>query len=159
MSPAYAGWTKARLSAALRARGLADRGATHQLRARLRAADEGREAPVGTDGDAGRDDHTARAPDGTPAPGGPPPAAVVPERMLAEIRTITGRDVERVSGLQAVDGWWRATVELIGLARVPRSQDVLHSYRVEFDREGAVRSCGRTAVFVRGRHDRPGRRT
>jgi gas vesicle protein GvpO len=84
-------------------------------------------------------------------------AASVIRRALSQLEQFTGREPEGVLGLRRNDEGWLVTVEVVELPRVPSSTDVLATYDVVLDDEGAVREYRRTGRYIRGRAD-PGER-
>lgn len=75
------------------------------------------------------------------------------ERVREELPELTGRPIEGVLGLEGEDGGWKVTVQVVELARIPRSTDVLGSYEVTLDRQGELTGYRRTRRFNRGQAD------
>ena len=86
--------------------------------------------------------------DGAPPPSG---AANLVERAKEQIEELTGRQTESVSGLERADGGWRITLELVELARVPSSTDVLATYELLLDEDGEVLGYSRGRRYHRSR--------
>ena len=78
-------------------------------------------------------------------------AARVIERALPQLEQLTGREPEGVLGFRRDDEGWLVTVEVVELARVPSSTDVLATYDVVVDDDGGVREYRRTGRHIRGR--------
>jgi hypothetical protein len=71
-------------------------------------------------------------------------------RLAAQqLRMLTGREVEGAAGLERADEGWRVLLEVLEVARVPRSTDVLGVYEVTVDAEGDVVSYERLRRYVR----------
>ena len=78
-----------------------------------------------------------------------PQIAQLAREQLAQI---TGYEAQGVSELRrSDDGGWTATVELLELSRIPPSDDLLASYRAEFDAEGDLVGYQRIRRYARGR--------
>ena len=76
------------------------------------------------------------------------------QQALRQLAEITGMEAESVSGLQrADDGTWEVTVEVLELSRVPSTEDVLGSYRVEIDESGELIGYERVGRYPRGKAD------
>jgi hypothetical protein len=67
-----------------------------------------------------------------------------------QLRLLTGREVEGAAGLERADDGWRVLLEVLEVARVPRSTDVLGLYEVTVDADGDVVGYERLRRFVRG---------
>ena len=75
-----------------------------------------------------------------------------PQAVLAareNLEALTGRPVESVSALQRMRDGWAVMLEIVELERVPRSTDVLASYRVEVDHEGELIGYERVSRYYR----------
>jgi hypothetical protein len=67
---------------------------------------------------------------------------------------LLGRPVESVLGVQPDDdGGWHVTVQIIELARVPNSTDVLGAYLVTLDDEAEIQGYQRQRRYVRSQAD------
>lgn len=62
---------------------------------------------------------------------------------------LLGTDVERVSGLERRDGGWSVQLEVVELARIPESTDVLATYEVVLDDGGEMVSVSRVRRYRR----------
>jgi hypothetical protein len=67
----------------------------------------------------------------------------------AYLEELTGHPGESVSGLVRTREGWAVTVEVVELERVPRSTDLLASYRVEIDNEGELMGYERVHRYYR----------
>jgi ADP-ribose pyrophosphatase YjhB (NUDIX family) len=73
--------------------------------------------------------------------------AMTARRQLGEI---TGLEPQAVTSLeQEDDGTWRVTVELLELARVPETDDLLGSYEAELDETGELLGYRRVRRYAR----------
>jgi Gas vesicle synthesis protein GvpO len=75
------------------------------------------------------------------------------EEVRRELPDLLGRPIEEVLGLESADDGWKVTVQIVELARIPNSTDVLGSYEVTLDREGELTGWRRTRRFNRGQAD------
>jgi hypothetical protein len=71
---------------------------------------------------------------------------------LATVRELTGYRPEAATGLAWDDDSdsWCVSVEVLELARVPNTTDVLGIYEVRLDGQGSLRGYKRVRRFVRG---------
>ncbi|MBD0330261.1 MAG: gas vesicle protein [Thermoleophilia bacterium] len=60
------------------------------------------------------------------------------QRAKEQIEELTGRRAESVSALERADDGWRVSLELVELARIPSSTDVLATYELLLDADGEV---------------------
>ena len=65
------------------------------------------------------------------------------------LEALTGQPVETISALQRTRDGWAVTLEVVELERVPRSTDILASYRVEVDNEGELMGYERVSRYYR----------
>jgi gas vesicle protein GvpO len=72
------------------------------------------------------------------------------EAALATIADLTGYEPESVAGLQWDGDSWLVTVDVLELARIPNTTDVLASYVVQLDDSGGLLGYKRSRRFVRG---------
>lgn len=70
-------------------------------------------------------------------------------RLGRELSEVAGLNVERTFGLIRDDQGWRAKVEVVEVSRVPPSTDILGSYEVVTDGDGAVLSFERIERYRR----------
>jgi hypothetical protein len=73
------------------------------------------------------------------------------EAALATVHDLTGYTPEAVTGLSWDDDHWQVTVDVLELARIPNSTDMLGTYQVELDEDGTLRGYRRIARFQRGK--------
>jgi hypothetical protein len=67
----------------------------------------------------------------------------------ANLEELTSQAVESVSGLARTREGWVVSLEVVELERVPRSTDLMASYRVEVDNEGELMGYERVARYYR----------
>ena len=77
-------------------------------------------------------------------------AAELGEAALTTIEELTGYEPEAVTALEWDGDQWQVTVDVLELARVPNTTDVLGSYVVQLDEQGTLRGLTRARRFVRG---------
>jgi hypothetical protein len=75
--------------------------------------------------------------------------AEVASRVKAGLSSLTGLDVDTVSGLGKTEDDWNVVVEMVELKRIPNSSDVLASYAVVADDKGDILSYRRTRRYLR----------
>lgn len=73
------------------------------------------------------------------------------ERAVAYLADVTGQEPEIVIGVEPDDGHWRVQLELLEVARIPETTDVLGCYEVTVDAGGEARGHHRTHRYLRGR--------
>lgn len=129
MSTAYEDQTVEELRDELRDRDLQVSGPKDSLVERLQADDE-------------EDDDG----DGLAAGGG---MQRVLARVRQDLREVAGLYVERTFGLDRRDEGWCAKVEVVEVPRIPPSTDILGSYEVLTDGDGAVLSFERIERYRR----------
>ncbi len=79
---------------------------------------------------------------------------LVIERVREDFPQLLGRPVETVLGLEHDDdSGWTVTVEVVELARIPSSTDVLGSYTVSVDPEGELTGYRRIRRYHRNQAD------
>lgn len=69
---------------------------------------------------------------------------------VQQIRQLTGRTVDGVSGVERSGDGWHVLVEVVEVERVPRATDVIGVYEAELDSEGDLDSYERVRRYVRG---------
>ncbi len=79
-----------------------------------------------------------------------PTASQVAETAAEQLRELTGKEAEGVTGLERTDDGWLVQVEVLELRRVPATTDVLASYRVEVDEQGELLGYRRQHRYARG---------
>lgn len=76
------------------------------------------------------------------------------QRVRRELPELLGRPVESVLGVQRdEDELWQVTVQVVELARIPNSTDVLGAYQVTLDKDGELAGYKRRRRYTRGRAD------
>ena len=65
------------------------------------------------------------------------------------LEALVGTDVERVSGLERADGRWSVQLEVVEVARIPESTDVMATYEVVLGDDGDLLSVGRVRRYRR----------
>ena len=71
-----------------------------------------------------------------------------------QLSAITGMKAESVTSLEREDdGTWRVTIELLELARIPNTNDMLGSYEVEVDERGELLGYHRRGRYSRSQAD------
>ncbi len=71
------------------------------------------------------------------------------KRATEWLAEVIGQPPEAVIGVVSVDGGWQVTAELLELARVPDSTDVLGQYEVDLDADGQPRGYRRVRRYPR----------
>lgn len=66
-----------------------------------------------------------------------------------QIEELLGRRVEGVLGVERDGDDWMLTVEILELARVPTTTDVLGKYEVTLDKDGEITGARRTRRYPR----------
>jgi hypothetical protein len=83
-----------------------------------------------------------------------PQLAMLARKQLSEM---TGMPAEAVTELeQADDGTWNVTVEVLELSRVPKTDDMIGSYRVQLDESGEMIGYRRVRRYPRSQADSGG---
>lgn len=81
-------------------------------------------------------------------------AGEVVQRVRQEFPALLGRPVESVLGVQHDgDGSWHVMVQVVELARIPSSTDVLGAYEVTLDDGGELSGYQRRRRYNRGQPD------
>lgn len=76
------------------------------------------------------------------------------QRVRRELPQLLGRPVESVLGVERNDDkLWQVTVQVVELARVPNSTDVLGAYEVTLDEDGELAGYQRRRRYTRGQAD------
>jgi len=76
------------------------------------------------------------------------------EQVRRDLPELLGRPIESVLGLERDgDDGWRVTVQVVELARVPSTTDVLGSYTVMLDSKGELAGYRRTRRYQRNQAD------
>ena len=80
---------------------------------------------------------------------GRPSLRVVGETALEEVSALVGSPAEGVTGVRKVENGWVVTIEVLEMARVPETTDVLGAYEVHVDDEGHVMEYSRLGRYLR----------
>jgi Gas vesicle synthesis protein GvpO len=72
------------------------------------------------------------------------------EAAVSTIADLTGFEPESAAGLQWDGESWLVTVDVLELARIPNTTDVLASYVVQLDDSGGLLGYKRARRFLRG---------
>jgi Gas vesicle synthesis protein GvpO len=72
------------------------------------------------------------------------------QAALTTVEEMTGYEPEAVTGLEWDGELWQVTVDVLELARVPNTTDMIGQYVVQLDEEGTLRGYRRTGRFQRG---------
>jgi hypothetical protein len=76
------------------------------------------------------------------------------ERVRDEFPELLGHQIESVLGLEPDENsGWTVTVQVLELARIPHSTDVLGSYAVTLDKDGELTGCRRQRRYYRNQAD------
>jgi hypothetical protein len=74
-------------------------------------------------------------------------------RARDQLASLLGRRVEAVLGADRDKDGWTVTVQLVELARIPNTTDVLGEYEATLDRDGEIVRYSRTKRYHRGHVD------
>jgi hypothetical protein len=77
-------------------------------------------------------------------------AGELSEAALTTVEELTGYEPEAVTALEWDGEFWRVTVDVLELSRIPNTTDVLGEYVVQLDEGGTLRGYRRTRRFQRG---------
>jgi Gas vesicle synthesis protein GvpO len=77
-------------------------------------------------------------------------AADLGQAALTTVEELTGYEPEAVTALTWDGDFWQITVDVLELARIPNTTDVLGSYVVQLDQGGTLHGYRRARRFVRG---------
>jgi hypothetical protein len=77
-------------------------------------------------------------------------AGELSEAALTTVEELTGYQPEAVTALEWDGEFWQVTVDVLELARIPSTTDILASYAVQLDDRGTLRGYKRTSRFLRG---------
>jgi hypothetical protein len=77
-------------------------------------------------------------------------AAEAVDQARAQLSELLGRPVESVLGVERHEGDWVVAAEVLELARVPNTTDVLGLYRAELDRDGEMLGFKQVRRYHRG---------
>ena len=77
-------------------------------------------------------------------------ASELGQAALSTVVDLTGYMPEAVTGLEWDGEFWRVTVDMLEVARIPNTTDVIASYTVQLDEGGTLHGYKRTGRFQRG---------
>jgi hypothetical protein len=80
-------------------------------------------------------------------------AAEIVAQARSQLEALLGTEAERVSGLERADGSWYVMLEVVEVARIPESTDVLATYELVLDDEGKLVSVTRRRRYRRSQID------
>jgi hypothetical protein len=80
-------------------------------------------------------------------------AGQVVAKARSQLESLLGTGVERVSGLERANGRWSVTAEVVEVARVPESTDVMATYEVVLDDGCDLVSVNRVRRYRRSQVD------
>jgi len=148
----YEDWDRDELREELDARGLSTDGDDEELRDRLAVDDEEAEDEVAEDEVAEDEADEATSDEGgeVAAPGPRAKPLQVARIAVGQLAELTGRRIDGMAGMEPVDGGWRILVDVVEVARVPPSTDVIGTYEVDADADGDLLRYERIARYVRG---------
>jgi len=72
------------------------------------------------------------------------------EAALTTVEELTGYKAEAVTGLEWDGEFWRVTVDVLELPRIPNTTDLMGAYVVQLDEGGTLRGYKRARRFQRG---------
>jgi hypothetical protein len=78
-------------------------------------------------------------------------ATELSQAALTTVQELTGYKPEAVTGLEWDGDLWQVRVDVLELARVPNSTDMIGEYLVSLDEEGTLRGYKRISRFQRGK--------
>jgi hypothetical protein len=67
-----------------------------------------------------------------------------------QLRDLSGKDPEAITGLERTEDGWRVEVDVVELRRVPATTDVIASYEVTLDESGELQGYRRLRRYSRG---------
>ena len=80
-------------------------------------------------------------------------AAAAARRAARLVGTLSGSRPESVISIERTDGGWRVGVEVVEVARIPDSADILAVYEVCLGADGELTSYRRVRRYARGQVD------
>jgi len=72
------------------------------------------------------------------------------QAALTTVEELTGYEAEAITGLEWDGEFWRVTVDVLELARIPNTTDLLGCYAVQLDDKGTLHGYRRIRRFQRG---------
>ncbi len=86
--------------------------------------------------------------------GGSLSGSEVVKRVRRDFPQLLGRPIESILGFEPDDdSGWRVMVQVVELARIPHSTDVLGAYAVTLDKDGEVTGYRRRRRYYRNQTD------
>jgi hypothetical protein len=77
-------------------------------------------------------------------------AAELSQAALKTVHELTGYEPEAITALEWDGEFWRVTVDVLEVSRIPNTTDVLGEYVVQLDEGGTLRGMRRGRRFQRG---------
>ena len=113
------------------------------------------EEPRGATAEGHDESEEAEEPEegGRPSGARPEEARRVVAAAREQLAALLGKHADAVSGLERTDGGWVVTLDVVELARIPESTDVLASYELELDNDRNLVRYGRGRRFYRSEAD------
>ena len=68
---------------------------------------------------------------------------------MEQVQDLIGRPIEAVTGMEKNGREWTVTLEVVELARIPNTTDVLGKYEVTLDQNGELTGARRTRRYPR----------
>jgi len=81
-------------------------------------------------------------------------AREVVDEARGQLESLLGKQAETVSALERTEDGWLVTIEVVDVARIPDSTDVLASYEIELDEKRNLRRYGPVRRYVRSQANR-----
>ena len=77
-------------------------------------------------------------------------ATDVAAAAASQLRDLSGKEPEGISGLERTDDGWKVEVEVVELRRIPATTDVIAAYEVTVDADGLLQGYRRLRRYSRG---------
>ena len=78
-------------------------------------------------------------------------ATELSQAALATVQELTGYEPEAVTALEWDGDLWQVRVDVLELARIPNTTDMIGEYLVSLDEDGTLRGYKRIGRFQRGK--------
>jgi hypothetical protein len=78
-------------------------------------------------------------------------ATELSQAALTTVQELTGYEPEAVTALEWDGDLWQVRVDVLELARVPNTTDMIGEYLVSLDEDGTLRGYKRISRFQRGK--------
>ena len=78
-------------------------------------------------------------------------ATELSQAALTTVQELTGYEPEAVTGLEWDGELWQVRVDVLELARIPNTTDMIGEYLVSLDEDGTLRGYKRIGRFQRGK--------